>query len=150
MINWDTDYLEGQIRNLMASMNYASPAKITFPVMYSKVIFKIGREPLIKPFDNIVKWFSQKEPSKTPKREVANTEIQAIWPYATAMADQADHTPRKCAVQTEQQYWSAWKGAIANAVLSKRSGFVSTEDRVEALMGFKLAPPKDSWGGMHS
>ena len=63
----------------------------------------------------------------TKKYEV----IKSIWPYA----DVARGTPgRRVAVQDEEEWFLDWKDSIRHAVLGKRSGWVTAEDKLEFLM----------------
>jgi hypothetical protein len=71
--------------------------------------------------------------------------VKAVWPYASVPPDTAG---RAFAVQSEERWWADWKDAIRHAILSRRQGWVTVEDRLEFLM----APAKDpgrpmEWGG---
>jgi len=41
---------------------------------------------------------------------------------------------RRCAVQEEEVWFADWRDAIRHAVIGKRKGWVTVEDRLEFLM----------------
>lgn len=57
--------------------------------------------------------------------------VKSVWPYADV---ERGEIGRRCAVQSEDVWFSEWRDAIRHAVLSKRKGWVTTEDRLEFLM----------------
>lgn len=61
--------------------------------------------------------------------------MKSIWPYANVPRGEPG---RKCAVQTEDEWFREWKGAIAHAALQKRKKvWVTVEDQLEVLMAPK-------------
>lgn len=59
--------------------------------------------------------------------------VQSIWPYA----DVARGTPgseRRVAVQDEERWFVDWRDSIRHAVLGKRTGWVTIEDKLEFIM----------------
>jgi len=69
---------------------------------------------------------------KTNRYEV----LKVIWPYATSQGGSTTigEMPRHCAVQSEESWWNDWKHAIRYALLEKRKGWVTAEDRIEVAM----------------
>ena len=57
--------------------------------------------------------------------------IKSVWPYADVARGGEG---RRCAVQEEETWFNEWKDAIRHAVLVKRRGWVTVEDRLEFLM----------------
>ncbi|KAF2840366.1 hypothetical protein M501DRAFT_1015422 [Patellaria atrata CBS 101060] len=129
VINWNTDYIEGRIRSLLASVSYRGHVDITFPVTHSQVIVHSAPK-MNRLFNSLLSAVVDNK-----KYEV----IRAYWPYATLAPDAAGSTqsnaPRKCAVQSEETWWRDWQGAIRYAVLLKRRGWVTLEDQMEFAMG---------------
>ncbi|TVY92565.1 hypothetical protein LAWI1_G003588 [Lachnellula willkommii] len=58
-------------------------------------------------------------------------------------------TGRRCAVQEEEMWFNDWKDAIRHAVLGRRRGWVTGEDRLEFLMEPRPAEQgsPSGWGG---
>ncbi|KAJ9307062.1 hypothetical protein DTO027B5_107 [Paecilomyces variotii] len=134
--NWDTSYIEGQIRSLVAATGYTNHVTVTFPVRYSKITVQPRGEGFIATL------FS---PILEKKRyEVA----RAVWPYATLPPGiDAEDTGRSCAVQTEEAWWREWKDVLNLAIVTRRNGWVSLDDMLE----FQMRPtepqiPKNPWG----
>lgn len=133
--NWDTHYLESRLHSLIASTAYRGQVEITFPMTHSKVIVH-SPDKVNRLFTNMTHLFTG-----TKKYAV----VKAVWPYASVPPDAGD---RQFAVQSEERWWNDWKDAIRHAILSRRQGWVTIEDRLEFLM----APMKDvvrpaEWGG---
>jgi hypothetical protein len=136
--NWDTEYLEGQIRSLVAATRYKGDLEITFPQLFSRVI--------VNPSGPPNKWLSwlPKTLTAPDQREFPTTEpVKVIWPYANSPPGT---TGRVCATMTEQEWWMAWKVPLRNAVLTKRQGAVTEADWVDAAMGLKVPDPWKNWG----
>jgi hypothetical protein len=124
--NWDIEYIEGRLRALIASTGYRNQLTITFPMTHSKIVVQ-SPDKINKLFTSMQNLFTG-----TKRYEV----IKIVWPYASVPPGDED---RKCAVQSEESWWSDWKDAIRHAVLSGRKGWVTVEDRLEFLM----APERD-------
>ena len=136
VVNWDTEYLEGQIRSLAASTNYQGDLSITFPVTYSKVVVSVGNDP--KSFMADIYKLIEKAVTATTRYGM----VQSIWPYATSAPDSVDNGERVCAVQNERAWWRAWQMAIRNGILAKKIGHVTVEDRMEAAIGYRAPERK--------
>lgn len=74
--------------------------------------------------------------------------VEVVWPFATSPS----HSPtrgsgeRKCAVQSEVEWWGTWSYAVRNAILSGRRGWVGGEDWIEANMGWREEERREEWG----
>lgn len=119
--NWDTSYLEGRLLSLISSTDYRGSVKITFPLTHSRVVIH-SPDKVNRFFSNVAKVFTG-----TKKYEV----VKAVWPYANVARGEAG---RRCAVQEEDAWFDSWKDTIRHAVVMKRNGWVTAEDRLELLM----------------
>ncbi|KIN07840.1 hypothetical protein OIDMADRAFT_22692 [Oidiodendron maius Zn] len=127
--NWDTSYLEGRLLSLVNNTLYGGRVTVTFPVTHSRVVIR-SPDKVNRFFSNVTKVFTG-----TRKYEV----VKSVWPYAdVARGEQG----RRCAVQDEESFLRNWSDSIKHAILSKRKGWVSVEDRLEFLM-----EPKESEKG---
>ncbi|KAI9893715.1 MAG: hypothetical protein M1814_005931 [Vezdaea aestivalis] len=140
VVNWDTEYLDGQIRGLIAATKYNGQVDVTFPLANSKVVVHSptnGNQFLSKIMSTFM---------GVNQYEVAT----AVWPYAT-QAPGAQHSqsiPRTCAVQSEDLWWRNWKDTIRYAILSQKQGWLSTDDFIEGAMGgYARIPEGKPWGG---
>ena len=129
IVHWDTSLIEGQIRNLLANLKYRGHVAISFPVHFSRVSI----QPPIQGFRALFSFAMS-----TKRYEV----VKSIWPYARRTAAEGVGS-REAAVQSEAQWWAEWKSAIARAVLGRRVGWVSQEDRLEAAI-FARADPEQA------
>lgn len=84
--------------------------------------------------DKVNRFFSSvtKVFTGTRKYEV----IKSVWPYADVSRGDPN---RKCTVQEEEVWLRNWSDSIRHAILSKRKGWVTVEDRLEFLMEPKEA-----------
>lgn len=74
--------------------------------------------------------------------------VKSVWPYADVargeivtgdgLGSGTSNTGRRVAVQDEEEWFIDWKDPIRQAVLSKRNGWCTVEDRLEYLMEPKL------------
>ncbi|KAI7788350.1 hypothetical protein LA080_010683 [Diaporthe eres] len=127
--NLDTNWLSGQIRILVNSLNYRGVVTVSFPVTHCKVMVQSpGR--VNKFFTGITALFSGKRTYEV---------VKAVWPFAnrertepSAAADAAN--PRRCVVQSEDQWWREWAQPIKYAIATNRHGWVTNEDKLEAIM----------------
>jgi hypothetical protein len=122
--NMDTNWLEGQIRSLVATTEYKGVLSVTFPVTHSRVIVQ-SPDKVNKFFTRVSTLFNGKS-----KYEV----IKAVWPFATAKNGEAN---RRCIVQSERTWWEEWKDPIKYAIATKRHGWVTNEDKLECIMESK-------------
>lgn len=123
--NLDTNWLEGQIRSLVATTQYKGVVTVSFPVTHSRVIVQTP--------DKVNKFFTTISTLFTgmSKYEV----VKAVWPFATTKKGELN---RQCLVQSEKTWWEEWKDPIKYAVSTKRNGWVTNEDKLEFLMEAKI------------
>ena len=124
--NWDTEYLDGRLRALIASTGYRNQVTITFPMTHSKIE--------VQSPDKVNKFFTNVQSIFTGINKYYVVKI--VWPYASVPPGEDG---RRFAVQSEESWWNDWKEAIKHAILSGRKGWVTVEDRLEFLM----SPDKD-------
>ena len=132
--NLDIGWIEGQLRSLVASLKYRGAVDVTFLVTHSRVVVQSPDK--VNPFfTTVTSLFSGKN-----KYEV----VKAVWPFATSRSGEPG---RRCLVQSEEVWWREWRDPIKYAISQKRQGWVTTEDKLEAVMEGKGngAEPVD-WG----
>ncbi|KAL2206660.1 hypothetical protein CC79DRAFT_1334990 [Sarocladium strictum] len=135
--NLDSAWLEGQIRSLVASLNYRGVVDVNFIVTHNRVTVQ-NPDRVNQFFTSVTSLFSGKN-----KYEV----IKAVWPFATTASGQPG---RRCIVQSEEIWWREWNVPIKFAISQKRHGWVTVEDKLEAVMegkGTSTAPI--DWGPDH-
>lgn len=119
--NLDTSWIEGQLRSLIASLNYRGVVDVTFIVTHSRVMVQ-NPDKVNQFFTSVSSLFLGKK-----KYEV----VKAVWPFATT---QNGEPGRRCVVQSEEVWWREWKIPIKYAISQKRHGWVTIEDKLEAVM----------------
>lgn len=119
--NMDVEWLEGQIRMLVAGTGYKGVVGVTFPVTHAKVVVQ-NPDRVNKFFTSVTTLFSGKR-----KYEV----VKAVWPFATHKNGEPG---RRCVVQSEETWWREWKDPIRYSITTKRHGWVTSEDKLEAIM----------------
>ncbi|KAI3401337.1 hypothetical protein diail_11420 [Diaporthe ilicicola] len=126
--NLDTNWLSSQIRILVNSLNYKGVVTVSFPVSHSKVVVQ-SPDRVNKFFTGITTLFAGKRTYEV---------VKAVWPFATRERTEpsaaADGAPRRCMVQSEDQWWREWAQPIRYAIATKRHGWVTNEDKLEAIM----------------
>jgi hypothetical protein len=136
VINWDTSYLEGRLLSLISSTSYRGHVTVTFPLTHSRVVIR-SPDKVNRFFSNVTQVFTGNK-----KYEI----VKSVWPYAdVARGEQG----RRCVVQEEEAWFGNWSDSIRHAILGKRVGWVTIEDRLEFLMeprlGDRDGKPAD-WG----
>ncbi|OAQ71165.1 hypothetical protein VFPPC_13479 [Pochonia chlamydosporia 170] len=119
--NLDVGWLEGHLRSLIASLKYRGAVDVTFLVTHSRVLVQ-NPDRVNQFFTNVTSLFSGKN-----KYEV----VKAVWPFATTKNGEPG---RRCIVQSEEVWWKEWKDPIRYAISQKRQGWVTVEDKLEAVM----------------
>jgi hypothetical protein len=135
--NWDTSYLEGRLLSLINSTSYRGHVAITFPITHSRIVIR-NPDKVNRFFSNVTKVFTG-----TKKYEV----VKIVWPYADVVRGEQG---RRVAVQEEDVWFANWKDSIRHAVLGKRHGWVTVEDRLEFMMEMSAAEgaaKPAAWGG---
>ncbi|AEO55382.1 hypothetical protein MYCTH_2299147 [Thermothelomyces thermophilus ATCC 42464] len=137
VVNLDMDWLEGQIRKLVVGMRYPGTVAVSFPVTHNRVV--------VQNPDRVNKFITSVTGLFVGKRKYEV--VKAVWPFAT-MPKGSEGEGRRCAVQSEEVWWREWKDPIRYAIATKRHGWVTNEDKLEALMeGTPSTTPADvDWG----
>ncbi|KAH7327858.1 hypothetical protein B0I35DRAFT_415913 [Stachybotrys elegans] len=121
VVNLDVAWIEGQLRGLVASLNYRGLVDVTFSVTHRRVIVQ-NPDKVNQFFTTVTSLFTGKN-----KYEV----VKSVWPFATAPSGEPG---RRCVVQSEEAWWKDWRDPIRFAISQKRRGWVTVEDRLETLM----------------
>ncbi|TQV96648.1 hypothetical protein V2A60_002966 [Cordyceps javanica] len=132
--NLDVGWIDGQMRSLIASLKYKGNVDVTFVVTHSKITVQ-NPDKVNQFFTSVTSLFAGKN-----KYEV----VKSVWPFASSRPGEPG---RRCAVQTEETWWREWRGPIGYAIAQKRQGWVTVEDKLEAVMegkGSDMAPV--DWG----
>ncbi|KAM7202067.1 hypothetical protein V8F33_003074 [Rhypophila sp. PSN 637] len=119
--NLDVNWLEGQIRSMIASIGYKGIVTVTFPVTHAKVVVQ-NPDRVNKFFTGITSFITGKN-----KYEV----VKAVWPFATHKNGEVG---RRCVVQSEETWWREWRDVVRYAIATKRQGWVTNEDKLESIM----------------
>lgn len=122
VVNLDTDWLEGQIRSLLASMGYKGVVSVTFPVTHARVVVQ-NPDKVNRFFTGLTALFAGRRTYEV---------VKAVWPFASGTRDEGPG--RVCVVQSEEQWWREWAQPIRFAIASRRNGWVTNEDKLEAIM----------------
>ncbi|MCJ1453676.1 hypothetical protein MMC28_004024 [Mycoblastus sanguinarius] len=141
--NWDTEYLEGQIRTMIASTKYQGKLTVTFPIAHSKVVIRTGTASISEKASSWIGKLSPKKDSAFKESTRQYAVAQSLWPYANIPAGGQG---RQYAAQSEQEWWEVWKEPVRNAVLGKKQGWVSAEEWMECAMGERAAEMEKAWG----
>lgn len=119
--NMDTSWIEGQVRSLVASTGYKGVVAVQFPVTHTRVVVQ-NPDKVNKLFTNVTAFFSGRNTYEV---------VKAVWPFATHPLG----TPgRRCVVQSEETWWKEWKDPLKYAISAQRKGWVTNEDKLEAIM----------------
>lgn len=137
VVNFDRDWLEGQIRSLVAgTLGYKGVLSVTFPVTHAKVVVQ-NPDKMNKFFTGLTTLFVGKKSYEV---------VKAVWPFASCRRDE-EGAGRVCVVQNEEQWWKEWAQPIRFAIASRRHGWVTNEDKLEAIMeGKGKGLTKVDWG----
>lgn len=60
--------------------------------------------------------------------------VKSVWPYADVPRESGTGMGRRSLVQDEERWFLEWKSVIKYAVLGKRKGWVTIEDRLAELV----------------
>ncbi|GFF59709.1 hypothetical protein IFM51744_10021 [Aspergillus udagawae] len=140
VVNFDQERLDGLIRTAVASTRYQGVVEVSFPLTFAEIVVRHGAEPKAS-FKDLFYWSMETPPKKDLAKRYECDEV--IWPFANFPANEAG---RRCAVQDEQDWWASWKDAVRNAVLARKTGYVTFEDRMEVAMGVVVPESGKDWG----
>ena len=121
VVNWDTSYIEGCLLSLISSTSYKGHVTITFPLTHNLVVVR-SPDKVNRFFSNVTSLFVG-----TKKYEV----IKSVWPYANI---ERGEPGRRCVVQSEDAWLNDWKSVIKYAVVGRRQGWLTAENKLELLM----------------
>ncbi len=121
VVNLDIGWLEGQIRSLVATTNYKGVVTVAFPVTHARVVVQ-SPDRVNKFFTSVTTLFSGKNTYEV---------VKAVWPFATHKSGEPG---RRLAVQSEETWWREWRDPIKYAIATKRRGWITNEDKLEAIM----------------
>lgn len=148
----DTRWLEGRLRDLVAGTGYAGAVAVTFPVAHARVVVvdhqrHDQRQNPGRVAANSSKLFTALTTLLAGGRRTYEVAC-AVWPFASCpRGEEAAGVERTCTVQSEEQWWREWAQPIRYAILTQRHGWVTNEDRLEALMeGKGQGVGKVDWG----
>lgn len=119
--NLDVAWIEGQIRSLVASTKYKGTVDVSFVVTHSRVQVQ-NPDKVNGFFTSVASLFSGRN-----RYEV----VKVVWPFATTKNGEPNRT---CLVQSEEIWWREWRDPIRYAISQKRHGWVTIEDKLEAVM----------------
>lgn len=119
--NLDVAWIEGHLRSLVAALKYRGAVDVTFLVTHSRVLVH-NPDRVNQFFTTVTSLFSGRN-----KYEV----VKAVWPFATTKNGEPG---RMCIVQSEEVWWREWRDPIRYAISQKRQGWVTVEDKLEAVM----------------
>lgn len=139
--NLDAYWLEGQLRALVAGTGYTGAVAVAFPVSHTRVV--------VQSPDRVNRFFTGLTTLLGGRRTYEV--VRAVWPFASCPRGEAG-ADRTCVVQSEEQWWREWAQPIRHAILTKRHGWVTNEDKLESLMeGKGKSVGKVDWGnGSHA
>lgn len=126
VVNLDTEWLEGRIRSLVASTAYKGVVTVSFPVTHARVEVQ-NPDKVNKLFTGLTALFVGKSTYEV---------VKAVWPFATCGRGEGAEAggARRCVVQSEEQWWKEWAQPIKFAIAGRRHGWVTNEDKLEAIM----------------
>lgn len=119
--NLDIDWIDGQIRGLLATLKYKGSVDVTFAVTYNKVT--------VQSPDKASQFFTSAMSLFAGMRRY--NVVQSVWPFASSPVGEPG---RVCAIQTEEAWWREWRGPIGYAISQKRQGWVTVEDKLQLIM----------------
>ncbi|KAK4166024.1 hypothetical protein QBC43DRAFT_314783 [Cladorrhinum sp. PSN259] len=135
--NLDLNWIEGQVRALVAEMKYPGRVDVKFPVTHNRVVVQ-APEKGNKFLASVAGLFSG---GKQKKYEV----VKVVWPFASGRNGESGR--KVVAGISEEEWWRGWKGVVRFAISTKRSGWVTNEDKLEVIMeGGADADVNVDWG----
>lgn len=153
-LNLPCAILEGQVRNLIAATKYRGKVAVEFPLLHRTVVVQRQNGNW---FTNLLKI--------TPTRSF--DVVESVWTVGgvgasvgageegeglvggSGSGNDSDGERNGRAGLVAQEWWKEWQGAIWNAVLAGRQGWVTVEDYMEARMGIREKEKPREWGVDH-
>jgi len=124
--NWDTEYLAGQIRQMLISKGFRGALDVSFPIYRSTIVIQSPH-----PVNALVTGLRSMFVS--PKKYEV---LSVLWPYAKMprSVEESFRGSRDCMLQSEDSWWNEWKDAVGYSMLSRRHGWITNEDKVDVAM----------------
>lgn len=156
-LNLPCAILEGQVRTLIAATKYRGKVTVEFPMQHRDVVVQRHNGNW---FTNLLKI--------TPTRSF--DVVESVWTVGgvgpvgmegqggfageggsgSGNGSDSEGERNGRAGLVAQEWWKEWQGAIWNAVLAGRQGWVTVEDYIEARMGIREKEKGREWGVDHS
>lgn len=124
--NWDTEFLAGQLRQLLISKGFRGHLDITFPVQRSVIVIQSPH-----PVNALVTGLRSMFVS--PKKYEV---LSVMWPYARLPrnVEESFGGSRECMLQSEDSWFAEWRDPIVFAMSRGRRGWVGLEDKVDVAL----------------
>jgi len=159
-LNLPRAILEGHVRTLIAATKYRGKVTVEFPILHSKVTVErhngnwftnlLNITPT-RAFDVVQSvWSIGGEPGQREGEDADLVEFAGCEETGEGASERDEVAERNArAGLVAQEWWSEWQGAIWNAVLGGRQGWVTVEDWLEASMGVRGKDKSKEWGVDH-
>ena len=152
--NWDTKYLERELRDLVHAAQYAGHLDVSFPIRYARVkLQNVPTKytvPAPEPQDptsfrsRLGKCFHRNHPKTAYHTLWNHSGIRTVWPYASGPPEDWGRRPIK---QSERGWFEKWSGPIRSAVLLKKSAWITENHYMTFKAGLdNVQQPKYGWG----
>ncbi|KAL8297003.1 hypothetical protein RB597_006214 [Gaeumannomyces tritici] len=133
VVNLDVNFIEGQIRTMVAAMGYRGLLTVSVPLLHSRVVVQ-SPDRVNRFLTSVTTLFTGRSTYEVAK---------AVWPFATHPKGEPG---RRCAVQSEETWWKEWRDPLKFAIATRRSGWVTNEDKLECIMESKGKGVAVDWG----
>ena len=130
-----TEMLEGQVRNLAASVKYCGQLRIDFTSERSKIV--VHKQPSSW-FSNVLRLHPEKQ------FEMAET----VWDLSDPSSEEENHNSADVGLRACHEWWQSWTTTIRNAMITKHRGNLGIDDWIEARMG-RIEPDRRLWCREH-
>ena len=140
VVNLDIERLAGLVRNTFADLRFKGHLDVQLETTFTKVV--VDNQPTKGAgafFRPLVSAFVGSKDYEV---------VKAVWPFARSAPDESSSaSAREFASVSELAWWKEWKVAVAKAAFERRTGWVTTEDRLEVVMTGWLqdATERPSW-----
>ncbi|CAF9910097.1 MAG: hypothetical protein GOMPHAMPRED_006953 [Gomphillus americanus] len=126
VVNFDIERLAGLVRNTFADLRFRGQLEVQMETTFTKVV--VDNQPTKGAgafFRPLVSAFVGSKDYEV---------VKAVWPFARSAPDESSSSTREFATISELAWWKEWKVAAAKAAFERRTGWVTTEDRLEVVM----------------